>query len=294
MTNTTRDEPREAEVVARATETAAGWLPLADSIERMLEPIHDILLPAAALRPGENVIDVGCGTGTTAAAAARVVGQAGKVTAIDAARNAIQTAGRRNIPPGSAWLYWVVGDGQRFEFEPEAADAVISRLGVMFFDDLTAALANLLLATRPGGRFAAVVWLPKDRSPLHSRPLAVAAEAAAQLGWAIDVGAPDAGPFGFATDATLQAMEDAGWRDARLEPHHVWLYAGGPGTTPEAVARDVFVGPALGEQLKDAPRDVTRAVERAVARDLEQCWDGAGVRLDAMVATLTAHRPLPH
>jgi protein-L-isoaspartate O-methyltransferase len=67
------DEREAATVVARSTETASAWLPMADRIEAMLEPIHDVLLPAAALRVGEKVVDVGCGTGATAAVAARML-----------------------------------------------------------------------------------------------------------------------------------------------------------------------------------------------------------------------------
>ena len=155
----------------------------------------------------------------------------------------------------SATIEWVVGDAQRHRFQPLAADAVLSRLGIMFFDGFTAALANLAGAVKPGGRFAAVVWLPKDRSPLHFRAPKVAADVAAAHGWPIDLGAPDARPFGFATDAT----------------------------------RD-FVTPQVEPLLIGAPEGVQEAVDRAIARDLHECWDGTGVRLDAMVAVVTARR----
>ena len=181
----------------------------------------------------------------------------------------------------------MVGDAQRHGFEPQAADAVISRLGIMFFDDFTAALANLRAATKPGGRFAAVIWLPKDRSPLHYRAVTVAVDTAGARGWRIDPGPPDAGPFGFASGTTLNALADAGWDNGRIEPHRVWLYAGGPGAKPAVVAHDFFM-PQIRSLLAGAPEGTVAAVEQAVARDFEGYWDRTGVRLDAMIAILTA------
>jgi SAM-dependent methyltransferase len=286
-TGTGNDTSAEAAVVARATAAASAWLPTADRIEAMLEPLHDLLFPAARLRRGETDIDVGCGTGATAAAAAAAVGSPGRVIAIDAAQNAIERARKRALDPDSAVVEWVTGDGQRHGFAAAAADAIVSRLGIMFFDDLAAALVNLRAATRPGGRFTAVVWLPKDRSPLHYRALTVAVDTAAALGWPVDPGPPGAGPFGFASDATLAALADAGWRDGRLDPHRVWMYAGGPGAAPGVVAHDFFM-PQIGSLLAGAPDSIADAVEQAVARDFAECWDGTGVRLDATVAIITA------
>jgi hypothetical protein len=71
--------------------------------------------------------------------------------------------------------------------------------------------------------------------------VAVAAEIAAPLGWPIDLGAPNAGPFGFAWEATLPSVEDAGMTDAHVELHRVRRHAGGAGTKPEVIARDFVV-----------------------------------------------------
>jgi SAM-dependent methyltransferase len=282
------DDPAAA-VIARATAAAKAWLPMAGRIEAMLEPLHELLMPAAGLRPGETVIDVGCGTGATAAAAASIVGSPGRVIGIDAAQNAIERARKRALDPDSSIVEWITGDAQRHGFEAGAADAIVSRLGIMFFDDFTAALANLRTATKSGGRFTAVVWLPKDRSPLHYRALTVAIDAADALGWHVDPGPPDAGPFGFASGATLAALTEAGWSDGRLDPHRVWMYAGGPGTTPGVVAHEFFM-PQISPLLAGAPDGTADAIERAVTRDFEDHWDGTGVRLDAMVAVVTARR----
>src|SRR5260370_8829148 len=89
-------------------------------IEAMLEPLHELLMPAAGLRPGETVIDVGCGTGATAAAAASIVGSPGRVIAIDTAQNAIERARKRALDPDSAIVESIPGDPHRHAFDAGA------------------------------------------------------------------------------------------------------------------------------------------------------------------------------
>ncbi|SDL82934.1 class I SAM-dependent methyltransferase [Nonomuraea jiangxiensis] len=286
-------DDRAAAVVDRCTEAAATWLPLAGPIEAQLAPLNDVLFPAAGLRPGESVIDVGCGTGDTTRRAASLVGGTGQVLGIDAARNAIEHA--RHHPagthdPDTAPITWAVADAQRHAFPAAAADAVISRLGVMFFDEPVEAFANLAAATRPGGRFCAVVWTFRDESPFLQLNLTVAVETAASYGWTLDAGPPDAAPFGFATDETLGILAKAAWEDPGLRRHRVPLYARGPGTPPETIADEFVASGPLASQLQGAPPEVVEAVRRAVREELTTCWDGRGVRLDASVAVLTATR----
>jgi SAM-dependent methyltransferase len=281
------DDPAAA-VVARCTEAASSWLPLTDPIESQLTPLNDVLFPATDLRPGETVIDVGCGTGATTRQAAGLVGKTGHVVGIDAARNAIDHAGRQPVDPDAAPITWIAADAQRHTFPAAAADAVISRIGIMFFDDPVDAFGNLAAATRRGGRLSAVVWTARDESPLLQQSLTVAVEAAASHGWTLDAGPPDAGPFGFATEKTLKVVAKAGWMDPSLRRHTVSLYARGQGTPPETVADEFVARGPLASQLKTAPPEVIEAVRRAVRQDLTTCWNGKGVRLNASVAVLTA------
>lgn len=263
-------------VVDRCTEAATSWLPLAGPIESQLAPLDDVLFPAADLHPGETVIDVGCGTGATTRQAARIAGKTGHVTGIDAARNAIEHARRQPVAPEAAPVTWLAADAQRYRFPMAAADAVISRIGVMFFDDPLEAFRNLAAATRRGGRCAGVVWTFRDESPFLQRSLTVAVETAASHGWTLNPGPPDAGPFGFATEKTLDIMAQAGWARPRLRRHTVSLYARGQGTAPQTIATEFVTSGPLASQIKDAPSTVIEAVHGAVHQDLARCWDGTG------------------
>jgi SAM-dependent methyltransferase len=281
---------RAAQVVARASAAALAWLPLARRIEAMLEPINPILLAAAHLHGGETVVDVGCGTGATAREAARLVAPDGCVLAVDAAHGAIEHA--RAVPPdpGAAPIHWVVADAERHPFAPAAADVIVSRLGIMFFDDPVAALGNLAAATRRGGRFAAAVWGTRDQSPFQPAVAAAVATATA-VGWPIDPGPADTGPFGLGTPRTLELLAAAGWVDPHLRRHAITLRQGGPDATPDTLADEIATRGPVSALLADAPDRVRAAVTDAIRRDLAAHWDGTGVASDATIVVLTARRP---
>ncbi|SFW82373.1 class I SAM-dependent methyltransferase [Amycolatopsis australiensis] len=114
---------------------------------------------AAAVRPGEDVLDVGCGTGEStreaAAAGATALG-------VDVSAQAIARA--RELG-GAAFE---VADAQTHPFPAAAFDVVLSRFGAMFFADPAAAFANLARALRPGGRLVLLVWQERHRNEWYS------------------------------------------------------------------------------------------------------------------------------
>jgi SAM-dependent methyltransferase len=278
-----------ARVVDQASHAADLWLPLAERIEAMLEPMNSILFSNVALQSGEAVIDVGCGTGSTTREAARLVAPTGQVIGIDAARGAIEHAKGKGSVPGSAPIHWVTDDAQRHKFPAGSAHAFISRLGVMSFDDTKAAFANFAEATIPGGRLAAVVWGSRDQSPWH-RSLAVAMKAADAHGWTLEPGPPDAGPFGFATSNLLDDMLAAGWSEPRLQPHVISLFQGGDGITPAIMADELVTKGPFSSAFRGAPRHIITIATDAIRDDLARDWHGGGIRVDATILLLTAHR----
>ncbi|MEV7095381.1 class I SAM-dependent methyltransferase [Amycolatopsis sp. NPDC051045] len=114
---------------------------------------------AAAVHPGEDVLDVGCGTGESTRQAAE---DGGTALGVDVSAPAITRA--RELG-GAAFE---VADAQTHPFPSAAFDVVLSRFGAMFFADPPAAFANLARALRPGGRLVLLVWQERDRNEWYS------------------------------------------------------------------------------------------------------------------------------
>ncbi|MBO0840354.1 MAG: methyltransferase domain-containing protein [Sciscionella sp.] len=120
------------------------------------------LWPAANIGVGDRVLDIGCGTGQTACAAAKIA-KRGRVLGVDIDAGMVRRASERAVADGLGNVEFVRADAQVHEF-PAAFDVCISRFGVMFFADPVAAFANIARALRPGARFAALVWQPAERN----------------------------------------------------------------------------------------------------------------------------------
>ena len=167
-------------------------------------PYHRRLLQAAAVQPGERVLDVGCGNGQVA----RELAAAGaKATGIDLSRQMLAKA--RELAGGAA--EFVEGDAQVHPFADGAFDVVVSRFGAMFFSDRAAAFRNLARATAPGGRIVLVAW-----AALAEQEWLQQVRGALALGRELPAPPPGApSPFGLAdADAATAVLRDAGYGDA--------------------------------------------------------------------------------
>jgi ubiquinone/menaquinone biosynthesis C-methylase UbiE len=130
----------------------------AENYERYFVPViaapvaHD-LLSAAALQPGERVLDVACGTGVITRFAAERVGSSGKVVGIDVAPDMIEVA-RAAAAPSEPAIDWREGDAASLPFPDGSFDVVLSQMGLMLFPDKPAALAEMRRVLVAGGRVA--------------------------------------------------------------------------------------------------------------------------------------------
>ena len=187
------------------------WAQQQERLDINLSAVHDALMPFAAPKPGEAVLDIGCGTGTTSMALADAVGRQGRVTGIDISQEMLGLARHRG--QGRANLAFVEADAAQTPFSPEH-DLLFSRFGVMFFDDPPAAFANLRKAARPGGRLAFACWRSPPENPWASAPIMAAKP------FLPDVPPPDPlapGPFAFADGNRVEAiLKQAGFRDIAL------------------------------------------------------------------------------
>lgn len=146
--------------------------------ERMLGRLTARLLAAAQIRDGENVLDIGCGCGDTTILAARAT-RSGHVLGADFSRIQVAEARRLAAAAGVVNASFEVADVQVQPFAAGVFDVVLSKFGVMFFDDPAAAFGNLRKALRRGGRLAFLCWRTPGENPVFTTGFA---DAAAVLG----------------------------------------------------------------------------------------------------------------
>lgn len=167
---TTTTTPVEPPAVVKARQRA-GWSAQArefyarhDVIERQWGPLSDGLLELARIAPGDRVLDLACGVGDPALAAAARVGPTGTVIASDIAPDMVAFAAQRAAAAGLRNVQAHEMDAEAIDLPDASVDAVICRLGLMFLPELDRALAGVHRVLVPGGRFAAAVpWRPADQ-----------------------------------------------------------------------------------------------------------------------------------
>ena len=265
-------------------EVGRRWARSQGVLDAVFAPLTEALASAADLRPGERVLDVGCGAGATALIAAEAVGAAGRVAAADLSEPLLAVARERPLPPGAAPVDWIVADAETHAFPAAAYDRAISRFGVMFFSDSRAAFVNLRRALTPRGRLTFLCWQAMVDNPWVTVPRA------AVLPLVPDASPPDfsgPGPFRFAdADALRGLLAEAGFSGVTVAPvvRDLVLGRAADGSAKAAAEAAAAVAVELGpvsRLLRDAEPPLRQAALSAVAEALlPHARDGA-VRLAA-------------
>ena len=195
------------------------WTDHQEHQDQVLRPVSDRLIAVAAPKPGDRVIDVGCGCGATTIDFAARVSPGGEVLGLDISEPMLARA--RERAPQSLPIRFERADATVYDFEPNGADLVVSRFGVMFFADPARSFANLRRGLKPGGRLAFACWREARQNPWLILPLREAGKHAPPLP---ETNPEDPGPFAFASEARVRGiLSDAGFADIVLEPHDLEL-----------------------------------------------------------------------
>ncbi|HEV7575126.1 MAG TPA: methyltransferase domain-containing protein [Caldimonas sp.] len=144
-----------------------GWDLAAADYERLwqaqLGAAQAALLARVAPRPGERVVDVACGTGLVALAAAAAVGAAGSVVGVDLSDAMVEAAQRRAGERGIAHASFVRMDAEALVLADASVDVALCALGLMYLPDPAEAVRELHRVVRPGGRVGLLVWGERSR-----------------------------------------------------------------------------------------------------------------------------------
>lgn len=132
------------------------WVTEAERYDAINGAFGEAMLEAAALQPSERVLDVGCGNGATTIEAAKRVRPGGAAVGMDVSAPMLDLARRRATSAEVSEAEFLHADAQVHDFVEGDFDVVVSRHGLMFFDDPDLAFANLARALRPDGRMVFV------------------------------------------------------------------------------------------------------------------------------------------
>ena len=192
---------------------AEAWHRWGPTLAAWLGPATETMLDMAGVGPGSRVLDVAAGAGEQTLVAARRVGPSGSVLATDISPNILEFAAAEARDAGLSNVETRVVDGENLdELDEGSFDAVISRVGLIYFPDQQKALAGMRRVLKPGGKMAAIVYSTADRNQFFSIPISIIRRRA-QLPPPLP-GQP--GPFSLGGRGVLDAAyERAGFRDAQ-------------------------------------------------------------------------------
>jgi SAM-dependent methyltransferase len=196
-------------------DAAEAWNRWGPVLETWLGPATEKMLDAANVTAGSRVLDVAAGGGGQTLAAARRVGPNGHVLATDISPRILSYAAQVTAEAGLTNVDTRMADGEALDGLPAASfDAVICRVGLIYFPDQQAALTGMRRALRPGGRIAAIVYSTPEQNTFFSIPVSIIRRVA-QLP-PPQPGQP--GPFSLGSPAVLEGvLSSAGFADVRVE-----------------------------------------------------------------------------
>ena len=250
-----------------------AWVELQALLDELFRPFETMLVEAVVAASASRVLDVGCGTGGTVLAIARRLAARGRCTGVDISAPMLAAARARATRERLA-AEFICADAQNHAFEPASVDMIVSRFGVMFFNDPVKAFTNLRRAAIDAAELRCVTWRGAAENPF----MTTAERAAAPLLPNIPAREPGGpGQFAFAEPRRIaDILERSGWRDVRLEPLDV------PCRFPELQLIPYFtqLGP-LGRVFPQADPPTRRQIVDKVRAAFAPYVSGGEVRFDA-------------
>lgn len=234
------------------------WLEEYAVVDRQLIAFGRRAMDHAAIQPGEQILDIGCGSGETTLELARRVGPTGSAVGVDISRLLLESASDLARESQAPNVSFEEGDAQTYAFALGNTDLVFSRFGVMFFENPDAAFRNLKAALRPGGRLTFVCWRSLPESEFFAIPMAAALKLVAPPA-PIDPDAP--GPVAFANpDRVRGILSRSGFTEIAIDPLDEKV---GGASLDETVKTLTRMGPASA-LISSAPPEIQQAIAEDV------------------------------
>jgi SAM-dependent methyltransferase len=249
----------------------------------LLAPISRLLIDRAGVKPGERVLDVGCGCGSTSAAWAREVGPSGYVLGVDISAPMLALAAKLKQP--GLPLDFALADATVYPFDPASFDLLVSRFGVMFFAEPAVSFAHMRHALRPSGRVAFACWREPRDNPWMMAPLQAVYQHVPKLP---PQEPDDPGPFAFASEERVKRiLDEAGYEGIAIERCDLSLDIAVGGGLEAAVKSALEIGPS-SRALEGQPAEIRDAATASVRALLAPLARGEQVPLPGSIWIVTA------
>jgi ubiquinone/menaquinone biosynthesis C-methylase UbiE len=259
------------------------WADRQQAQDILLRPVLDVLVDRADPKPGEWVLDVGCGSGASSIAFGQKVASSGHVLGIDVSEPMLTRA--RASAPKDLPINFVLADATDYRFDPASVDLLTSRFGVMFFADPALSFTNLRKALRPSGRLAFACWREPRENPFFMAPLQAAYRHVPKLP---QVGPEDPGPFAFASEARVRRiLTEAGFTNIGFEACPLSLDAAIGRGLDAAVQGSLEIGP-VSRALEGQPAELRAAAAQSIREALTPFVKDDAVLLPASIWIVTA------
>ncbi|MDQ1473975.1 MAG: hypothetical protein QOJ99_5455 [Bryobacterales bacterium] len=262
------------------------WRAQLAGMEAMITPVDEPLIRALHLDAPCRIADIGCGGGWTTLEILRRARAGSVVHGFDISPALIELARARKRSEERA-VAFEIADMATAAAPEEPYDQLVSRFGIMFFDDPPAAFANLARWLAPGGRFAFAVWGPLAENPWMTTVREVVAEI-------IDMPPPEPqapGPFRYAeADKLLVLLDRAGFGEMEVGDWRGALPIGGGLPAAEAANFALASFSSFGELLAEAGDEELNAARQSLTARFSRHQQEGAVRMDACVHIFTGAR----
>ena len=253
---------------------APTWIDIEERIEVTAAEPGRLAMEALHLQPGQDIVDLGCGTGATTVELAARVGPDGRAVGADISTGMLERARERATSTATTNVEFVHADVQAADLGEARFDAAFSRFGVMFYADPVAAFTNIRRSLRPGGRLAFACWQSIFTNDWMLVPGMAVMSVTNTPPAMPESGQP--GPFSLADpDHVRSVLGAAGFSDVTATEHNDTLVISET-TIPEYAATSLRIG-AAREALKDADEDTHRRALAAVEEALRARVEGGEV-----------------
>ena len=233
------------------------WVSKQDSMDIMLSPLGEEAIKKLNLSSNENVLDIGCGCGSTTISIANEILNNGTISGIDISIPMIEKAKRSVDELSLSNVDFFVKDVQTEDLGENIFSSAYSRFGVMFFDDPFKAFSNILTSLKETGKLSFVCWQSPKLNPWQSLSVQAVREF-------IDLPSPpkrNPGPFAFQEkDYVNDILKKAGFKDIQIDDfqREIDMFYGK--ALEEAAEDYLSINPVITEMLKESSQEIRKSV----------------------------------